>query len=136
MHTDTTTSHHFLFTDSSYSYIGCFYDVESDPDLDDSQIAFAADQLTVDECAFQCRESGSPYAGLHRGSVCNCGDSYGKHGFADALCKSMLIRSYSGESSGKLWKQCLDVVFAPHPTLSLSIMSDTKLQREFSSHMK
>ena len=83
--------HIFLFTEGSYSYIGCFYDVESDPDLDDSQIAFAADQLTVEECAFQCRESGSPYAGLHRGSVCNCGDSYGKHGFADALCKSMRV---------------------------------------------
>ena len=90
-HSLSNVGFYCLLSDASYSYIGCFHDVTSDPDLDDSQIAFAADQLTVDECAFQCRESGSPYAGLHRGSVCYCGHNYGKHGYADQICECHLI---------------------------------------------
>lgn len=70
---------------SSYSYVGCFLDDVSDPDLTDATMVFSSsgsDSLTLDTCVEQCRGEGSPFVGLQAGVECHCGQMYGKHGAA------------------------------------------------------
>ena len=71
---------------ASYSYVGCFVDDVSDPDLSDATMVFASsgdDRLTLATCVDQCEAEGSPFVGLQRGVECHCGQVYGQHGAAD-----------------------------------------------------
>ena len=82
---------------ASYSYVGCFLDQASNPDLGDATMVFPStgdDQLTLATCVEQCRAEGSPFVGLQRGVECHCGQVYGYYGEASnhavSKCASLM----------------------------------------------